>query len=416
MPSPQRTSVVVRSLSTALREADATIALREEELAALRAMLLSRGGGAKVRTADSPSSKRSMPASHSPPGIVARLQADLQEAAEERRIARLQAHALRERVRELEEQLGARQALNAEDMERRLQQAHSRQKEQAQQITALKQALREHSDVAVGSSELAAQLRSLHEMLNAERTRATQLAEQLRRSETAEEVAAEKARSAQEEVARRAAQARRVLVEVEAQHKGGLEFLREDARLAAMEHADVQLRLERELAALRQRMGSQQQLERELAELRQRMGDCVELENRVQRVNSELQQMTSRASEERQKAQDVERQLQKLEQKQQVLVNERRDIDAKLRQLQQLQREQSTHQQQTEHLQNELREVHAAHAETQRRLLAAQEMVKLAMGCVGCGSLGSWGEPNPGSRLPRHRSLCSVSGTAPRKH
>jgi len=66
--------------------------------------------GSQVRSAPSPSYSTTTHAlardnsgtsvgAAPPPGIVARLQADLQEAAEERRIARQQAVALREKVR-----------------------------------------------------------------------------------------------------------------------------------------------------------------------------------------------------------------------------------------------------------------------------------------------------------------------------
>ena len=98
--SPQRNSVVVKVLRAALQDADAATALRSEELAAARAML----------GRDKPASAPVMNTGGVPPaaGTVSRLQAELLEAAEERRAARAQQHSLRERCRELEAQLAER--------------------------------------------------------------------------------------------------------------------------------------------------------------------------------------------------------------------------------------------------------------------------------------------------------------------
>ena len=78
--SPAR-NVQLRILAAALREADQTAAQQQEELAAARAMVAhrSRGPSPGLSGADAPA-----------PGIVARLQADLAEAAEERRSLRQQ--------------------------------------------------------------------------------------------------------------------------------------------------------------------------------------------------------------------------------------------------------------------------------------------------------------------------------------
>ena len=88
--SPHRKDVMVRVLSAALREADAATAFKQEELAGARAMLAhraSRGPSPNVGGPEAPA-----------PGVVARLQAELAEAAEERRSLRQQlqvrAHAL----------------------------------------------------------------------------------------------------------------------------------------------------------------------------------------------------------------------------------------------------------------------------------------------------------------------------------
>ena len=74
--------VQLRVLSGALREADMLTAMKSEELAAARSMLVHRpqgGGGSSSSSADGPA-----------PGVVARLQAELAEAAEERRSLRQQ--------------------------------------------------------------------------------------------------------------------------------------------------------------------------------------------------------------------------------------------------------------------------------------------------------------------------------------
>ena len=81
--SPARKEVMVRVLSTALKEADAMTALKSEELAAARAMLAHRSRG------PSPSLGGAAPDAPAP-GVVAKLQADLAEAAEERRNLRQQ--------------------------------------------------------------------------------------------------------------------------------------------------------------------------------------------------------------------------------------------------------------------------------------------------------------------------------------
>ena len=81
--SPARKDVMVRVLSTALREADAMTAQKSEELAAARAMLAHRSRG--------PSPAMGGGGAEAPaPGVVAKLQADLAEAAEERRSLRQQ--------------------------------------------------------------------------------------------------------------------------------------------------------------------------------------------------------------------------------------------------------------------------------------------------------------------------------------
>ena len=79
--SPLRKDVMLRVLSAALREADSATALKNEELAAARAMLhhRSRGQSPSVGGAEAPA-----------PGVVAKLHAGLAEAAEERRNLRQQ--------------------------------------------------------------------------------------------------------------------------------------------------------------------------------------------------------------------------------------------------------------------------------------------------------------------------------------
>jgi hypothetical protein len=77
--SPSK-NVMVRILSEALREADQATATKGEELQAARAMLAHRSRG------PSPGAPSDVPA----PGVVAKLQAELAEAAEERRTLRQQ--------------------------------------------------------------------------------------------------------------------------------------------------------------------------------------------------------------------------------------------------------------------------------------------------------------------------------------
>ena len=79
--SPARKDAMVNILSAALREADQMTALKAEELAAARAMIAhrSRGPSPQVAGGDAPA-----------PGVVAKLQAELAEAAEERRNLRAQ--------------------------------------------------------------------------------------------------------------------------------------------------------------------------------------------------------------------------------------------------------------------------------------------------------------------------------------
>jgi uncharacterized coiled-coil protein SlyX len=99
--SPLRKDVMVRVLSAALREADATTALKAEELAAARAMLHHRSRG--------PSPAGAAGAADAPaPGVVARLNAELAEAAEERRNLRQQLQALRERLKDCQGQLSSK--------------------------------------------------------------------------------------------------------------------------------------------------------------------------------------------------------------------------------------------------------------------------------------------------------------------
>lgn len=208
-----------------------------------------------------------------PPGIVARLQADLQEAAEERRVARQQAHALRERVRELERVLAHRGEVQrleppppapsaadelveanaalrtakalaaaearAADAECRLQISLGRQREQAQQLAgALRQRRREAAEhippaEASAAAAAAAQLRALQSALNAERTAAAGLARQVQLSEEAKRSALEGLRVAREEAARAAAAARSERIECDVQQRDALAGAQEQARAAA---------------------------------------------------------------------------------------------------------------------------------------------------------------------------------------
>jgi len=98
--SPARKDVQLRVLSAALREADLATAMKAEELAAARAMLAHRPPGGAGSSSDG------APA----PGVVARLQAELAEAAEERRSLRQQLQALRDRLKEVQNQLAERAA------------------------------------------------------------------------------------------------------------------------------------------------------------------------------------------------------------------------------------------------------------------------------------------------------------------
>ena len=79
--SPLRKDITMKILSAALREADAMTASKTEELAAARAMIAhrSRGPSPGIAGGDAPA-----------PGVVAKLQAELAEAAEERRNLREQ--------------------------------------------------------------------------------------------------------------------------------------------------------------------------------------------------------------------------------------------------------------------------------------------------------------------------------------
>ena len=98
--SPMRKDVMLKVLSAALREADQTTAMKTEELAAARAMLVHRSRG--------PSPSVSEGSSAPAPGVVAKLQAELAEAAEERRNLREQLKALRERLKDSQGQLTER--------------------------------------------------------------------------------------------------------------------------------------------------------------------------------------------------------------------------------------------------------------------------------------------------------------------
>eukprot|EP00962_Isochrysis_galbana_P031888 scaffold10425_cov114-Isochrysis_galbana.AAC.2 len=276
-----------------------------------------------------------------PPGIVARLQADLQEAAEERRVARQQAHALRERVRELERALAHRGEVQrleppppapsaadelvvtnaalrtvearAVDTECRLQISLGRQREQAQQLAeALRQRRRDAAEhippaEASAAAAAAAQLRALHSVLNAERTAAAGLARQVQLSEEAKRSALEHLRVAREEAARAAAAARSERIECDVQQRDALAGAQEQARAAAAlaagaraEAAEARAAAEAEAA---RRGGAESRLAAAVAEV-----SALEERLAVQRAEMEREavRMSSQASQQHQQAEQQE--------------------------------------------------------------------------------------------------------------
>ena len=330
LSTPPRASASISALAHSLREAEAAIALRDKELAAARARLSEQPAGEMraFRVPDVPKLQPRPPnASVPPPGIVARLQADLQEAAEERRIARQQAQALRERVRELERLLGGaggggdpsddRMAqelqdtrvrltaaeARAQELDKRMQMSLNRQKEQAQQIAALKQRLQDAADQAslsesdrADAAVLSGQLRALQVTLNAERTSSQQLSERLRRAEEAERAMADKLREAKEAAARASAQARSERADLEAKNREELLRLREDGRAALAGETALREQSEADLAALRRRLAEMQADNSEITKMRDREAEgrglyereAAEMRARLDRQDADL--------------------------------------------------------------------------------------------------------------------------------
>mmetsp|Transcript_27943 Transcript_27943/g.69407 ORF Transcript_27943/g.69407 Transcript_27943/m.69407 type:complete len:768 (+) Transcript_27943:176-2479(+) len=289
-PSKLQQAVLLKTMTKALKEADTLTALRVEELGAARAMLqhLKSKGGQSTSDVLAP-------------GVVARLQADLSEAAEERRTLRQQLQSQREWGKELQSQLAerasqladterARQALESrfrsnsigaeeskkllgdlraaqtavnnsdarnEDLERRLQMAQARAHELGQQLAQVRKELQAAMSSRTGAADemgvLRGDLQSARDEASASRRRAEEACASAAK-------ASDRAERAEAERERLEAEVRRGALETVARTS---DCKQANARLAEAEEALLELRrrLSETEAAAREKAEALEKLE-----------------------------------------------------------------------------------------------------------------------------------------------------------